>query len=489
MEQTLRPTGAGTPTEEQKAVTCQGHRCGQSSPIIFISSSQYRANTAYRQSRMDPEAAQLEKQHVHSVYESTAPYFSDLQSKAWPRVRQFLQDQKPGSLIADIGCGTGKYLKVNSRVHTLGCDYCGPLVEIARNRGCEVMVCDNLHLPFRDQGFDAIISIGVIHHFSTRQRRIRAIKEMARVLAPGGQLMIYVWAMEQKNRHFEKQDVLVPWNRALCSRLLSESHQSWGHQCGRPRSQGHRGPGSACGRSDSKRSHSMDYGRPAMASTCCEDASKEGEEENGLYNNFGKSFRSWFFSRSLDDSTLRKQTGRATSTKITQGWANSAVSRQPSRHPSLDLHPQETFSTKGPNLDEVFGDTSFQRHLDWQEAPGTSENFGRQQGGEGRRESGDFQDTTDTRDSVAADNVIDPSARKILRRVSAFDSTDSKPEDPSYTEEQQDALDSTAFMRYYHVFREGELPGLLQESVSELQVLSAGNDHGNWCIIAEKRGS
>jgi ubiquinone/menaquinone biosynthesis C-methylase UbiE len=34
------------------------------------------------------------------------------------------------------------------------------LVEIARNRGCEVMVCDNLNLPFRDQGFDAIISIG-----------------------------------------------------------------------------------------------------------------------------------------------------------------------------------------------------------------------------------------------------------------------------------------------------------------------------------------
>lgn len=58
------------------------------------------------------------------------------------------------------GCGTGKYLKVNSQVYTLGCDYCRPLVEIARSRGCEVMVCDNLHLPFRDQGFDAIISIG-----------------------------------------------------------------------------------------------------------------------------------------------------------------------------------------------------------------------------------------------------------------------------------------------------------------------------------------
>lgn len=55
--------------------------------------------------RMDHEAARLEKRHVHDVYQSTAPYFSDLQSKAWPRVRQFLQEQKPGSLIADIGTG------------------------------------------------------------------------------------------------------------------------------------------------------------------------------------------------------------------------------------------------------------------------------------------------------------------------------------------------------------------------------------------------
>ncbi|XP_038184486.1 probable tRNA methyltransferase 9B [Arvicola amphibius] len=445
---------------------------------------------------MDPEAAQLEKRHVHDVYESTAPYFSDLQSKAWPRVRQFLQDQKPGSLIADIGCGTGKYLKVNSQVHTLGCDYCGPLVEIARNRGGEVMICDNLNLPFRDQGFDAIISIGVIHHFSTKQRRIRAIKEMARVLAPGGQLMIYVWAMEQKNRHFEKQDVLVPWNSALCSRLLSESHQPWGPPCGHPMSQDYEGPGSACGcavclkgRCDSKRSHSMDCG-PAVARTCCEDIPKEGEEENGLYNNFGKSLRSWFFSRSLDESTLKKQIERTGPVNITQGWANSTVSRQPSRQPSLDFHPRDPLSTKGSNLDEVFVDTCSQRHLRWLGQTGTSETFSGHQGGDSRRkEGGDCLDTTNTRDSQAAGNVSDPSARKTLRRVSAFDSTDSQSEDPNYAEEQEVAPDSRAFMRYYHVFREGELSGLLQESVSELQVLSAGNDHGNWCIIAEKRGS
>ncbi|XP_020023189.2 probable tRNA methyltransferase 9B isoform X1 [Castor canadensis] len=451
---------------------------------------------------MDPEAARLEKKHVHDVYKSTAQYFSDLQSKAWPRVRQFLQDQKPGSLIADIGCGTGKYLKVNNQVHTLGCDYCGPLVEIARNRGCEVMVCDNLNLPFRDQGFDAIISIGVIHHFSTKQRRIRAIKEMARVLAPGGQLMIYVWAMEQKNRHFEKQDVLVPWNRAFCSRLFSESSQSGRKQlCGHPETSHPYQPpcsGYSCSvcfkeHCDSKRSHSMDYGS-VTARTCCGNMSKEGEEENGFYNTLGKSFRSWFFSRSLDESTLRKQTERVRPLRDPEGWAGSTVSIQPSKHSSLDFDPQEAFPAKESNLDEeVFVETS-QKHLEWLRAPGTLKHLNKDRQGESRRNGGgNLLDNSYTYENcVGVRNLEEshPSATTTSRRISAVSSTDSNPDDTISVEEQQpNILDSSAFMRYYHVFREDELCDLLQENVSELRILSSGNDHGNWCITAEKKGS
>ncbi|XP_047627866.1 probable tRNA methyltransferase 9B isoform X2 [Phacochoerus africanus] len=451
---------------------------------------------------MDYAAAQLEKQHVHDVYKSTAPYFSDLQSKAWPRVRQFLQEQKPGSLIADIGCGTGKYLKVNSQVHTLGCDYCEPLVEIARNRGCEVMVCDNLNLPFRDQGFDAIISIGVIHHFSTKQRRIRAIKEMARVLVPGGQLMIYVWAMEQKNRHFEKQDVLVPWNKALCSQSLLESSQPGRRkQCGHPeRSHPYHAPCSGCRcsfcfkeRCDSKRSHSVDCDS-VLTGTCCANTSQEGEEENGFYNTLGKSFRSWFSSRSLDESTLRKQTERVRSLKNTEPWANSTISIQPSGHSSLDLDHHEPFSTGEQNLDEdVFVETS-QKHLEWLRAPATWKYLnGNHQEDIRRNGEENFLGSTVTKENhVDAGNLEEgnPSASKVWRRISAVDPTDSNPGDTvSVKEKQPNILDSRAFMRYYHVFREGELCGLLKENVSELHILSSGNDHGNWCIIAEKKGS
>ena len=62
----------------------------------------------------------------------------------------------------------------------------------------------------RSNFFDAVISIGVIHHFSTQSRRIKAVKELCRILRPGGRLMVYVWAMEQRTRKFKSQDVLVP---------------------------------------------------------------------------------------------------------------------------------------------------------------------------------------------------------------------------------------------------------------------------------------
>ena len=59
--------------------------------------------------------------------------------------------------------------------------------------------------------FDSVISIAVIHHFSTDQLRIQAIEELKRVTKVGGRILIYVWAFEQ-HRKFASQDVFVPWH-------------------------------------------------------------------------------------------------------------------------------------------------------------------------------------------------------------------------------------------------------------------------------------
>ncbi|XP_017778617.1 PREDICTED: uncharacterized protein LOC108564174 [Nicrophorus vespilloides] len=152
----------------------------------------------------------LEQAYVHDVYEQ---FYDNPRSRPWPRVQEFIDGLEPGSIVCDVGCGNGKYLSSNTSLYSMGGDKCKKLTEVAREKDNEVMVLDNLALPFRDESMDAVLSIAVVHHFSTTERRVCALRELARVLRIGGRLIISVWAMEQNHRKFESQDVLVPWHR------------------------------------------------------------------------------------------------------------------------------------------------------------------------------------------------------------------------------------------------------------------------------------
>lgn len=54
----------------------------------------------------------------------------------------------------------------------------------------QVLICDNMALPYKDDSFDAVLSIAVIHHIATTERRVRALRELARILRVGGRIII-----------------------------------------------------------------------------------------------------------------------------------------------------------------------------------------------------------------------------------------------------------------------------------------------------------
>ncbi|KAK0732652.1 S-adenosyl-L-methionine-dependent methyltransferase [Apiosordaria backusii] len=204
------------------------------------------------------EAEAYERTHVHGVYEAIAPHFSATRYKPWPAVASFLQSRPPGAVGLDVGCGNGKYLGLNPSVYMVGSDRSASLVALANSRGrqlqeqhaqeakkriaqgeldatggtggessgaavaTEVVVADGLSLPFRERAADFVICIAVIHHMSTRTRRQEAIRHLLRCVRtgeaghPGGQILVYVWALEQGNsrRGWDEggeQDLLVPW--------------------------------------------------------------------------------------------------------------------------------------------------------------------------------------------------------------------------------------------------------------------------------------
>ncbi|OIW27942.1 S-adenosyl-L-methionine-dependent methyltransferase, partial [Coniochaeta ligniaria NRRL 30616] len=174
------------------------------------------------------DPALYEQTHVHSVYSSIAPHFSATRHKPWPRVAQFLLSQPPGSVGLDVGCGNGKYMSVNPAVYLIGSDRSGELVRLARDGGeagekREVLTADGLALPFRGEAVDFVICVAVVHHFSTRERRVEGIRGLLGCVRPttkgkedGGKVLVYVWALEQgdSRRGWDEgaeQDQLVPW--------------------------------------------------------------------------------------------------------------------------------------------------------------------------------------------------------------------------------------------------------------------------------------
>jgi len=154
----------------------------------------------------------IEKEYVHNTYQKIAEHFSNTRAYVWKSVKEFLKKVESNSIILEVGCGNGKNLNYRKDCINLGCDLCTNFCSITNRKGAESLVANNLYLPFTDNSIDYILSIAVIHHLSTRERRMKSIYELIRILSPGGKLLIQVWAMKQPDnsrRKFTKQDNLV----------------------------------------------------------------------------------------------------------------------------------------------------------------------------------------------------------------------------------------------------------------------------------------
>ncbi|XP_055384619.1 alkylated DNA repair protein alkB homolog 8 [Condylostylus longicornis] len=143
------------------------------------------------------KASQIENANVHKVYDKIALHFNETRHTPWPKVATFIESFKSGAILLDVGCGNGKYLDIINKIVTVGCDRSEELLKVCATKKCNIFKCDCLSIPFRNGSVDGCLSIAVIHHLATEERRFQALKEIARVLTPGGKALIYVWAKNQ----------------------------------------------------------------------------------------------------------------------------------------------------------------------------------------------------------------------------------------------------------------------------------------------------
>lgn len=274
--------------------------------------------------------------------------------------------------------------------------------------------------------------------------------------------MIYVWAMEQKRRKFEKQDIFIPWNPNLHSPSDGGSSSSVKPRC------------RAATQSVSEATSNSDKHRKVRSTSSVAD----DQEELAGATPQQRPQRHWFFSRSLDSVF---------------DFGSLAITRTFSRDGSSPSSPagegEKTKRGRGHGLIKQVSSFFLPPSVIGSEedvfdaAAAVEDNLHK-----GGKSSGTaaLLSPDGGFSSVALPDLI-PLRNERLKQPDVAGG----PESTTFrrgSEEQAEAQSKgmSSCLRYYHVFREGELAELIGSHVEELRVTQAYFDHANWCVVAEK---
>ncbi len=143
---------------------------------------------------MTTQALQQETQALYDEY----PFVEGGADRiAWWRdyLRDFLRDQEiRGRLVADVGSSIGEISRglIDRGARVVCVDISFQSLRRCRQINSEAQIIQGsaLSLPFPDNTFNHAVSIGVLHHTPDCRR---GFKELARVTAPGGVIVVFLY--------------------------------------------------------------------------------------------------------------------------------------------------------------------------------------------------------------------------------------------------------------------------------------------------------
>jgi len=137
----------------------------------------------------DNAAVVYEEFFIPAIFGQWAPQLADAAAIA------------SGDRVLDVGCGTGvvareALARVGSTGRVTGLDVNDSMLSVARHKcpAIDWRQGDVVKLPFDDESFDVVVSQFMLMFVADREA---ALKEMWRVLAPGGRMAVAIWSDSQ----------------------------------------------------------------------------------------------------------------------------------------------------------------------------------------------------------------------------------------------------------------------------------------------------
>jgi tRNA (uracil-5-)-methyltransferase TRM9 len=128
-------------------------------------------------------------------------------AKRWPKGR-----------LLNVGSGHGAdFLPFRDGFELYGVDFSAGMIQQAVRYSrkfsfpVKLQVADARALPFSDNTFDWAIAVATYHHLQGHDAQLKALRELKRVLNPGGEAFLTVWNRCQPRFWLKGGETAVPW--------------------------------------------------------------------------------------------------------------------------------------------------------------------------------------------------------------------------------------------------------------------------------------
>lgn len=153
---------------------------------------------------MKEKIAKIILEETRKNYDLIAPQFSETRSRLWADLDYFKKYLKENDKILDVGCGNGRLYELfgGQDVAYLGVDNSAKLISEAQKKYPKIannfQAADILDLKFDSANFDKIFCIAVFHHLPSAELRLKALKNLKKILKKDGFIFLINWNLFNK---------------------------------------------------------------------------------------------------------------------------------------------------------------------------------------------------------------------------------------------------------------------------------------------------